>query len=280
MKQEQAEQFQESRHISKQIINLQTERDSAVDEKHNVVIDQDISTCAVVKNMKQKERKHYSTIVAKEKEKSAALKLSLQQEQISTTSLLNRTITAEWKLSTAIKESKQSARRSKELTQVIKNYKSKLNDANMENETMRRSLCDLQDLLDASESKLSLMDAAIPIKQIKKTRASNKGRPSWPLYMWDLILEQLVNGTPPSSVNDNIVAHVKTFSPTTDIVDLPSIWTIRRARTVLLIICQTLAAYRLSKADKWEQLFTDATSRRQVSFQNLVISIEEDDLFR
>jgi len=36
----------------------------------------------------------------------------------------------------------------------------------------------------------------------------------------------------------------------------------------------------LSKADKWDQLFTDATSRRQVSFQNLVISIEEDDLFR
>ena len=280
LKQEQAKRFQESRRTSKQIINLQTERDSAVDEKHNVVINQDISTCAEVKNMKQKERKHYSTIVAKEKEKSAALKLSLQQEQNSTTSLLNRTITAEWKLSTAIKESKQSARRSKELTQVIENYKSKLNDANMENETMRRSLCDLQDLLDASESKLSLMDAAIPIKQIKKTRASNKGRPSWPLYMWDLILEQLVNGTPPSSVNDNIVAHVKKFSPTTDIVDLPSIWTIRRARTVLLIICQTLAAYRLSKADKWDQLFTDATSRRQVSFQNLVISIEEDDLFR
>ena len=150
---------------------------------------------------------------------------------------------------------------------VYDGTKSKLNDANMENETMRRSLCDLQDLLDASESKLSLMDAAIPIKQIKKTRASNKGRPSWPLYMWDLILVQLVNGTPPSSVNDNIVAHVKKFSPTTDIVDLPSIWTIRRARTVLLIICQTLAAYRLSKADKWDQLFTDATSRRQVSFE-------------
>ena len=56
LKQEQAKRFQESRRTSKQIINLQTERDSAVDEKHNVVINQAISTCAEVKNMKQKEQ--------------------------------------------------------------------------------------------------------------------------------------------------------------------------------------------------------------------------------
>ena len=53
-----------------------------------------------------------------------------------------------------------------------------------------------------------------------------------------------------------------------------------RARTVLLVIVQTLAAYRLGKAEKFGQLFQDATSRRQDSFQNLVISIEEDELYR
>ena len=63
-------------------------------------------------------------------------------------------------------------------------------------------------------------------------------------------------------------------------VELPSLWTIRRARTVILVITQTLAAYRLAKADKWGQVFTDATSRRQVTFQNLLISIEEDELYR
>ena len=85
--------------------------------------------------------------------------------------------------------------------------------------------------------------------------------------------------TPPSSVNANIMTMIKTFSPSTVIQELPSIWTIRRARTVLLVIVQTLAAYRIAKADKWEQLFTDGTSRRQISFQNLIISIEEDELF-
>jgi hypothetical protein len=76
------------------------------------------------------------------------------------------------------------------------------------------------------------------------------------------------------------VLHVKTFSPSTTIKYTISYSIIKRSRTVLLVVTQTLAAYRLAKADKWLQLFTDATSRRQVTFQNLVISIEEDDLFK
>ena len=93
-------------------------------------------------------------------------------------------------------------------------------------------------------------------------------------------MEQLINGTPPSSVNENIFAMLKTFSPSIEIKELPSIWTIRRARTVLLVIVQVLATYRIGKANKWVQLFTDGTSRRQNAFQDLIISIEEDDMFR
>jgi hypothetical protein len=48
---------------------------------------------------------------------------------------------------------------------------------------------------------------------------------------------------------------------------------------VLLVIVQTLATYWIAKADKWEQLFTDGTSRRQVAFQDVILIIEEDELF-
>ena len=85
---------------------------------------------------------------------------------------------------------------------------------------------------------------------------------------------------PPTLVNDNIKAFCCKFSPTTKIRELPSIWTIWRARLVLLVIIQKLAAYRLAKANKWEKLFTNATSQRQVTFQNLVISVEEDDVYK
>ena len=95
-----------------------------------------------------------------------------------------------------------------------------------------------------------------------------------------MMMEQLINSTPPSAVCKNIISFIRKFAPSAVIKDLPSIWTVRRARTLILVVCQALAAYRLAKADKWVQLYTDGTSRRQQSFQNLLISIEEDNLFK
>ena len=77
-----------------------------------------------------------------------------------------------------------------------------------------------------------------------------------------------------------IIVIVNWFSPTTNIKELPSISTICCARTAVLIIIQILAAYHPGKAKKWGQLFTDAIATRQISFQNQVISVEEDDLFK
>ena len=95
----------------------------------------------------------------------------------------------------------------------------------------------------------------------------------WPLYIYELVMEQTVYGTHPSFINGNIVAYLRTFSPGTIIKELPSIWTLYRTRTVLLIVVQTYAAYQLGKSHKWEQLFTNGTSGRQSSFANLAISI-------
>ena len=64
---------------------------------------------------------------------------------------------------------------------------------------------------------MASMKAEVPIKVIGKGRIGNKGRTTWPIYIWELILEQLVNGTPPSSINANNVANVKSFSPLTNI---------------------------------------------------------------
>ena len=123
------------------------------------------------------------------------------------------------------------------------------------------------------EKLLSKAQALVP----EKEREGKYGTSMWPLYIYELVKEYIVNGAPPSSINGNIIAHIRTFSPSTIIEDFPSIWTIWRTRTVLLIIVQTLAAYWLGKCPKWEQLFTDGTSRRQSSFADLAISIKEDE---
>ena len=118
----------------------------------------------------------------------------------------------------------------------------------------------LADILEESEMKMESTEAEVPIKVIDKERMGDKGRPTWTMYSWELILEHLVDGTPPISISANIVAHVKNFSPSTKIKELPSIWKISRARTVLLVVVLKLAAYCLSLANKWAQLFIDDTS--------------------
>ena len=108
------------------------------------------------------------------------------------------------------------------------------------------------------------LDLAFPIKEIAMEQKGRGGAKRWGQAIWEIILEKLVNGIPPASVRDDLVADVHRFSPRTVIRQLPSLWTICRARSVLLVIVQTLSAYRLAKADKWGQLFTDCTDRRQV----------------
>ena len=82
---------------------------------------------------------------------------------------------------------------------------------------------------------------------------------------------------PLTAINGNIIAHVKSVSPIIIIKELPSIWTIWHTRTVLLIIVEALTAYCLRRIKKWQQLFTDATTRRLTSSTNLNISIQKED---
>ena len=115
-----------------------------------------------------------------------------------------------------------------------------------ENLTLKDALSKMELLLDESKRKNAALDvelnAAVHIKEIKKERVGQHGASSWPLYIWDLILEHLVNSTLLSLICASIASMVKTFSPTTKI-QLSSIWAIHRARSVLLVIVHTLAAY-------------------------------------
>eukprot|EP00985_Skeletonema_marinoi_P013178 scaffold6499_cov134-Skeletonema_marinoi.AAC.1 len=93
-------------------------------------------------------------------------------------------------------------------------------------------------------------------------------------------MELLVNGVPSRSINKSLLSfiHLMTNGDTDyTIEELPSVWYIRRVRTMLLTVTQVLAAYRLGKAKKWGQLHTDMTSRRQVHFLDLLLSYSDGD---
>ena len=93
-----------------------------------------------------------------------------------------------------------------------------------------------------------------------------------------LHLEQLVNNTPPASINSNILSVLKVFSPKTKVIDLPHVNTIRKGITVFGLVCHMLAIFRLAKSKYWKQMYTNGTLRLQSQITNLVIDQQDDDV--
>jgi hypothetical protein len=114
------------------------------------------------------------------------------------------------------------------------------------------------------------LEQAAPVKvfgKIKGGSGQRGGASSWSHFVWELILEQLVNGTPPTSVNANIVFTVRHFSLLTIIKEEPSIWTMRQGRTVLLVVVETLAVYRLAKEKAYKKLESNTARLNTVEEQ-------------
>lgn len=269
----QSSSYREIKAIKKDKVSLEASLAAVIVEKEQAIAIKDVAVKEAVKEARTEERLQASS-------KVRALSSRLNDTKTMVFTVLEERRQAEREARRSSKDADQSAKRSKSVSEMADEHRLCLEQAEKENATLREALAEMQALVDEQERRLDNLDKAVPIKVLQKTREGSKGRPRWGLDVWELIIEQLVNGTPPSAVNNNIISNVKKFSPTTKIKELPSIWTIRRARTVLLVIVQTLASYRLGKAGKWGQVNHDATARRQISFENLVISIEEDELFQ
>ena len=101
--------------------------------------------------------------------------------------------------------------------------------------------------------------------------------------MVQLRCDLLVIGTPPSSMPSNILIMYETlYDIDLDTVGekkvvFPSINFRRQCRIVVQVIKETMVALKSAKAVKWNHIFTDATSRRQISFQDLLVGIMDDD---
>ena len=102
------------------------------------------------------------------------------------------------------------------------------------------------------------------------------GSRRWPVWVVQLICELLVNGTPPASIPGNIQIMYETLfgEPTND---LPSVSFVRSCRTVVEVMGETITALKLARAPNWKQLWTDATTRRQIPFTALIIGLLGDD---
>ena len=101
---------------------------------------------------------------------------------------------------------------------------------------------------------------------------------TWMPHVNKMIVEMLVNQTPPLSIQAIIHAMSWTLHPNIDIVkELPSLNHIKNLCTTLLQLTKTIAAYELGKAKCWKQLHMDETRRHQTSLVNVVMGCLAED---
>ena len=118
-------------------------------------------------------------------------------------------------------------------------------------------------------------------RQLKKVRANaDNGKPGggmvYPQWVMATICELLTCGAPPSAIGKILKATYRVFYDEVP-EDIPSINYIRRGRSVLAVFNETMSAMKLAMAESWDQLCTDATTRRQIPFTALIIGLLGDD---
>ena len=136
----------------------------------------------------------------------------------------------------------------------------------------REDLHTVEDEMDglASEARVSELPS---IGMQSRCVGSGPGQRRWPMWMVQLILEQLIHGTPPAAIPDNILSQ-DNLTTGREGQEVPSVDFCRDMRIVLRILTETLAAYQLAQQKQWHQLFTDGTSRRQIALETLLIALD------
>ena len=116
----------------------------------------------------------------------------------------------------------------------------------------------------------------LDMKREYRTGRRGPGGGKWPLWTVEMCCDLLVNGTPPSAVPSNICTLYETFYGT-EAKECPSVNFVRQCRVLIKIIGETISAMKLAACPDWEQIFFDATTRRQIPFSAVIISLMGDD---
>jgi len=97
--------------------------------------------------------------------------------------------------------------------------------------------------------------------ELKQVGRGGKWRP----WVIQYICELLVIGTPPASILSIISSSYQTYYGK-EPGEVSHISFVRQCRVIVQVIGETIAAIKMASSEKWDQLWTDATTRRQCPF--------------
>ena len=110
--------------------------------------------------------------------------------------------------------------------------------------------------------------------ELKLEFGNGRGGGRYPLWVAQACIELLLSGTPPSAVPTNIAIMYETLYQK-EAKMIPSKQFVRQMRASIEVMGETITALLLANAsaDEWKQIFFDATTRRQIPFQTVIIGL-------
>jgi hypothetical protein len=98
------------------------------------------------------------------------------------------------------------------------------------------------------------------------------GSRCWPTWVVLMVCKLLINGTAPSAVPTNIqTIYEALYNEQPE--ELPSVNFVRECRVIVEVMCETMAAIKIASSLEWGQLWTDATTKRQIPFTVLIVGL-------
>jgi len=113
------------------------------------------------------------------------------------------------------------------------------------------------------ESNLVMTETVTLPSQFKLKQVGRGGK--WRPWVIQYICELLVIGTPPASILSIISSSYQTYYGK-EPDEVSHISFVRQCRVIVQVIGETIAAIKMASSEKWDQLWTDATTRRQCPF--------------
>jgi hypothetical protein len=106
-------------------------------------------------------------------------------------------------------------------------------------------------------------------------KVGRRGGAHWPLWVTEVCCELLVNGLPPLAIPSSIMTLFAALYGE-EPKKIPSLNYVRQCWVLVPIISETITAMKLAVCPNWAEIFFDATTRRQVPFSAVIISLMGD----
>ena len=156
-------------------------------------------------------------------------------------------------------------------------------DLKLKNDELTEQIVDLEKQKAAQDAVIERYTQLLQVEQAKHKKMKKYRKPGkrgganvWEDWVVLLVVELLVLGVPPKAIPGSIMTVYTTlYGSRPD--EVPSVDFVRRCRSVVQVVGETLAAWRLAESVDWRQIFTDATSRRQCAFQALIVGLMTED---